>query len=110
MCTSNSIAMLPTCLVRTRFVTQTLWRSLGKPKHHPSLRPIRCRAYWRHRLTLKPILLLRQLLKSDIISDTGTLSWGRLGPEQHGTTEDRSNSTTCNSTFLLYVFYTVQYL
>ena len=45
--------------------------------------------------TLNPILLLRQLLKSDIISDTGTLSCGLLGPEQQGTTVDKSNSTTC---------------
>ena len=47
------------------------------------------------RQTLNPILLLRQLLKSDIISDTGTLSCGLLGPEQQGTTVDKSNSTTC---------------
>ena len=46
-------------------------------------------------LTLNPILLSRQLLKSDIISDTGTLSCGLLGPEQQGTTVDRSSSTTC---------------
>lgn len=45
-------------------------------------------------LTLNPILLLRQVLKSTFISDTGTLSCGRLGPEQQEVTVLRSSSTT----------------
>lgn len=45
-------------------------------------------------LTLNPILLLRHVLKSTFISDTGTLSCGRLGPEQQEVTVLRSSSTT----------------
>lgn len=37
----------------------------------------------------------KHILKSCFISDTVTLSCGRLGPLQQGTTVLRSNSTTC---------------
>lgn len=44
--------------------------------------------------TLKPVLVTRHCLKSSFMSVTSTRSWGRFGPEQHGTTVLRSISTT----------------
>eukprot|EP00732_Lithocolla_globosa_P001974 Lithocolla_globosa_v1_NODE_1144_length_2839_cov_59.750449.p5 type:complete len:130 gc:universal NODE_1144_length_2839_cov_59.750449:1402-1791(+) len=47
---------------------------------------------------LKPIFSVKHLLKSSFIADRGTWSWGRLGPDRQGLTEDRSNSSTSVNT------------
>lgn len=50
--------------------------------------------YSKHDIVLVPTFAPRQVSKSFFMSETGILSWGLLGPLQHGTTVLRSNSTT----------------